>query len=502
MKYILDIFQNRSELWKMYPKSGLKYAFSYKAQEAGHAKLVFPKTNVLGKPLLPVFLFFFAVLAVFSQSPPDPEPPPAKTIEAQQMETIRYGTENEIAALIQTLKSENAFYLDDELIAVVQSTKNRIILSGVFSFFGERGKEGLEERALRAVKERDDEAAEAVSAAIDYLGKVKAQDAIEPLKDLMERDEQRFMGNAIRALGLAGKVHQETADNTADFLIDFYLNRNPGDEYRREMVTALGELGSRRGLSLLSEIAVSDEERPTLRMAALESLSKIGDPEGLQTVLTALVSSDPNVRSGAVAALGPFSGQEVEGAILEAFRDSYYRIRIGAAKAAGERKFIEAIPYLRFRAERDEVPTVKDEAIRALGAIGNDEAAGILAELFGERKNSDRVRMLAAEMLIRNNADDYAEKVILEMDEAKTKNQTALYNGLLKVLGTARTGRIEGLARRFLTSGGVVEKSYALDMTINNELRGLAAQVKELTGEKNGSLARKARDVLQKLGLD
>jgi HEAT repeat protein len=448
------------------------------------------------------FLFFFAGFGVFPQSSPASELPPGKTLETQQLETIRYGTENEIAALIQTLKNENAFYLDDELIVLVQSTKNRTILTGIFSFFGERGKEGLEERAIQAVKEWNDESAETVSAALDYLGKVKAQDAIDPLKDLIDRDEQRFMGNAIRALGLAGKVHPETADNTADYLIDFYLNRNPGDENRREIVAALGELGSRQGISLLSEIAVSDDERPTLRMAALDSLSKIGDPEGLQTVLTALVSSDPNVRSGAIAALGAFSGQEVEGAILGAFRDSYYRTRISAAKAAGERQLMEAIPYLRFRAERDEVPAVKDEAIRALGAIGTPETALILAELFGERKNTDRIRILAAEMLIRNNADDYAGKVTLELDEAKAKNQTALYNGLLRVLGTARTAAVEGLARRFLASGGVVEKSYALDMILNNELRGLAAQVKELTDEKNGSLARKARDVLQKLGLD
>lgn len=448
------------------------------------------------------FLFFFAVSGVFSQSLPDSEPPPDKTTETLQLETLRYGTENEIAALIQTLKNENAFYLDDELAVLVQSTKNRIILTGVFSFFGDRRKSGLEERAVRVVTERDNEAFETVLSAIDYLGKVKAPDAIEPLKDLMDRNEPRFMGGAIRALGLAGKVDPETAGNTAEYLIDFCTSRNPGDENRREIVTALGELGSPEGIPFLSGIAVSDDEPPLLRMAALDSLSKIGDPEGLQPVLTALASPDPNVRSGAVAALGPFSGQEVEGVILEAFRDSYYRTRISAAKAAGERKFIEAIPYLRYRAEKDETPAVKDEAIRALGAMGNRDADTVLADLFTERKNTDRVRILAAEMLIRNNADDYAEKVILEMDEAQGKKQTALYNGFLRIIAAARTSTVEDLTRRFLTAGGVVEKSYALDMTTNNEFRNLAPQVKELTDEKNGALARKAREVLKKLGVD
>jgi HEAT repeat protein len=454
------------------------------------------------KYILLFILFFFPGFGVFSQSPPASEPAPGKSLEVQQLETLRYGTENEIAALIQTLKNEGAFYLDNELVVLVQSTKNRIILSGVFSFFGDRAKEGLEERAIRAVKERDDEAVETVLSAIDYLGKVKAQDAIEPLKDVIDRDEPRFMGNAIRALGLAGKTHKETADNTVEYLIDYYTNRNPGDETRREILVALGELGSGEGVPFLSEIAVSNDERLSLRMAALDSLSKIGAPEGLQPVLTALVSPDPNVRSSAIAALGPFSGQGVEDAILEAFRDSYYRTRISAAKAAGERKLIEAIPYLRYRAEKDEVPAVKDEAIRALGSIGTNETALVLAEIFAERKNPDRVRLLSAEMLILNNADEYAGKMILELDEAKAKNQTALYNGLLRILGSARTSVVEGLARRFLTSGGVVEKSYALDMTVNNEFRDLAAEVKELTDEKNGTLARKAQDTLQKLGID
>jgi HEAT repeat protein len=454
----------------------------------------------LKKTALALLLVFFAARAAVSQSP---DPPPAQTVETAQMETLRYGTENEVAALIQTLKTEKSYYLDDELIILVQSAKNRSILTGAFSFFGEREKAGLEERAIRVVKERNDEAAETVLAALDYLGKVKARDAIDPLKDLIDRDEPRFMGNAIRVLGLVGRLPAETADNTAEYLIDFYTNRNPGDDTRREMVSALGELGSGTGVAFLSEIAASDEERLSLRLAALDSLSKIGDSEGLPAVLAALASPDPNVRSGAIGALGPFSGQEVDAVILEAFRDSYYRSRISAAKAAGERKLLDAVPFLRYRAEKDEVPAVKDEAIRALGAMENSGADAVLSDLFMERKNTDRVRILAAEMAARNNIEKYAGPLILEMDEAQTKNQTALYNGFLRVLGTARSPAVEDLARRFLASGGVVEKSYALDMIAANEFHALAPLVKELTtGERTDSLAQKARIVLQKLGLD
>ncbi|MDL2229993.1 HEAT repeat domain-containing protein [Treponema sp. OttesenSCG-928-L16] len=426
---------------------------------------------------------------------------PAKTLEQSRREIIRYGTETEIANLIQALKNENADYLDDDLAVLARNTRNSAILSGLFSFFGDREKKGLEERALRAVKEMDDEANATVLAALNYLGRVKAPAAADPLMDLLDTGETRFMNAAFRALGRTGSGGDDT-ELIADYLIDYYTNRDPGEENLREIIVALGELEDPSSLAFLSEIAKNNDERPTRRMAAVTSLSKIADPAGLEAVLSALSSSDPNLRAAAVAALGPFKGEAVDTAILEAFRDSYYRTRIGAAQAAGSREMEAAIPYLRFRAERDEVAAVKDESIKALGAIGNRETRTILEEFFMERKNSDRVRILSAEMLIKVRPGDYAEKVSAELDEAKSKNQTALYNGLLRVIASAETSKIEELAGRFLDSGGVVERSYAMDMAVKNNFRGLGAKIRELTDEKYGSLARKARDTLDKLGLE
>lgn len=418
-----------------------------------------------------------------------------KSEEEQRLDTIHYGTEMEIAALIQTLKSENTDYLDDELITLMQSTRNRTILSGVFSFFGDRDKAGLEARAIQAIEGRDEEANDTVLGAINYLGKVKAAAAIPAIEALLDTEERRFMGAAFRALG---RVSGGQA-GVATYLLDYYTNRNPGDEHRGEIITALGETGSNEGVTFLADIIVNKEERAVLRMAALAALSKIGD--GLDAILQAVSAEDPNVRASAIAALGPFSGKQVDDTILESFRDSFYRTRIGAAEAAGKRKLTSAIPYLRFRAENDEVPTVKDAAIRALGAIETNEAIGVLESLFTNRKHPDRVRLLAAEMLITNDAGAYADTVIIELDEAKGKNQTALYNGFLKVLGSAKTRTIEDLARRFFTSGGLIEKSYALDMTANNEFRSLAPEVRALIQDKNSSLTRKAKNTLQKLGL-
>jgi HEAT repeat protein len=430
------------------------------------------------------------------------KPVSQKTIEEQRRDTIYFGTDSEITSLIQTVKSENVDYLDSALIALVQNTMNRNILSGVFSFFADREKPGLEDRALRSLEDWDIEAADTVLGAVDYLGKLKVKAGIAALRSLLDTEDRRFMNAAFRSLGrIAGGI-PHTAREIAAYLIDYYTNRGPGDDNRRDIIAAVGETGSSEGIDFLSEIAQNDDERVPLRIAALEALSKIGDAAGLGAVLAGVSSQDPNVRSAAVGALGPFEGPEVTAAILEAFRDSYYQTRMGAAKAAGTRKLTAAVPYLAYRAERDEVPQVKDEAIRALGAMDTGETRTILASFFEERKNSDRVRILAAEMLINTHAESYVEKLVTELDDAKTRNQTALYNGFLRVIGSTKAAKapsLEDLTRRFLASGGVIEKSYALDMTANNEFRGLLEEVRALTDPKNGNLARKAQATLEKL---
>jgi HEAT repeat protein len=456
------------------------------------------------------FLFVFCVLIFApswadetSEAPqePSPAPAPVSAFEQQRLDTLRFGTETEIASLVQTIKTEKVNYLDNELIQIAQKTKNRAILTGVFEFFSDAEKGGLEERAIRAIVERDQEANDTVLAAVNYLGSVKANAAVDSLQGLIISGESRFLGNAFKALGRAAP--EEESDSIAGFLLDYYNNRSPGEEIKREIISALGDTGSKEGVSFLSALIKDTDEKAVLRMAALDAISKIGDEESMETVVEAVSSPDPNVRSSAVAALAPFSGEAVENAILEGFRDSYYRTRMGAAQAAGKRRLESAVPYLRYRAENDDVPNVKDEAIKALGAINNEEAMAVLDSLFSERKNSDRVRITSADMLLKNNADVYGSRVFAEMEEAKQKNQTALYNGLVRVMTSAKAPSLETVVLRLIGGGGVIEKSLALDLILNNEFRHMADEIRSLLDEKkhSASIARKAQSILEKLGL-
>jgi len=90
------------------------------------------------------------------------------------------------------------------------------------------------------------------------------------------------------------------------------------------------------------------------------------------------------------------------------------------------------------------------------------------------------------------------------MEDAKLKNQTALYNGFVRTMTTAKAPSLETTVTRLINGGGVIEKSLALDLILNNEFRQLADVIRSLLDEKkhSASIARKAQSTLEKLGLD
>jgi len=453
---------------------------------------------IIKKLNISIFAVFwlFLIQPVFSQ----------QNTEAYRRDTILYGTETEIAALIQTLRSENVDYLDNELIALVDNTRNQRILTGVFGFFGEREKTGLELRAIRTITERENETNESILSAIDYLGRIRSADAVPVIMELLDTQERRFLSSGFRAIGRASSSDSALADETAEFLVDYYTYRNPGTDNHSVIITAIGDTKSSIGVDFLVNIVTNNDERIPLRIAALGALSGIGDERGLDAILSCVSTNDPNVRSAAVAALGPFSGEAVDRAILDAFRDSYYRTRIAAAQASRDRRLSAAVPFLRYRAERDDVANVKDEAIRALGAIADSEAIEVLDSLFSERRNPDRVRILAAEMLMNNDASSFFRKVVIELEEARLRNQTNLYNGLVRVAGETKidgeTDDIEDLARNFMRNGSAVEKLFGLDMAANNNLTMLRDDILFLVGERNESISRRARRTAETLGIE
>jgi HEAT repeat protein len=72
-----------------------------------------------------------------------------------------------------------------------------------------------------------------------------------------------------------------------------------------------------------------------VREAAVAALGAIGDPAGLEAILTA-TRDKPAVRRRAVLALAPFDGPAVDAALQEALGDRDWQVRQAAEDLSGD----------------------------------------------------------------------------------------------------------------------------------------------------------------------
>lgn len=441
------------------------------------------------RPVCTIFIILFTVLSLTTGVYAD-------DAEDGQRDVLRYGTDSEIAALIQTLKKNNSDALDDDLIDLAGKTKNTQIKSAVIIFFSDREKKGLEKEAVYLIENRNEAETGNVLTAIDYLGKIKYVDAQNNLRAALEGGEEIYRIPVIRAIGRA--VNSGNADDSAAYLINYYDTKTLGDDAQYALIAALGDTESKTAVPFLIR-SVDENARSGLTIAALAALAKIKDESARDIIIMRAASTDANIRAAAVEALGGFSGGKVEEAVIEAFRDSYYRTRIAAIKASAAKQFADAVPYLKFRAENDEQQSVRDEALRALGEIGNGKAASALEAIFNDKRTSDRSRVIAAGQLVKIDAGKYADDIITKIDESKRLNQKILYNGLVGVISTAKSDKLRPLAEKLFSSKDASDKAWALAITETNRFTNFKDEVEKLANEKNSGLANRAKIVLEKL---
>ena len=171
----------------------------------------------------------------------------------------------------------------------------------------------------------------------------------------------------------------------------------------RAWARLLAATGSPEAAMMLG--AFAQHEDATVRVAAVEGLVRIQDPEAVRVALTALRDGEPLVRSAAArgfAWLGDPSLVPILIARLEEEEDD--EVMIALIVSVGELRDERAIDVLDAIADgvsgvfqRHPAP-VRAAAIRALGIIGTDEARDIVA---GYREHRVREIRLAAQAALK-----------------------------------------------------------------------------------------------------
>jgi aminopeptidase N len=163
----------------------------------------------------------------------------------------------------------------------------------------------------------------------------------------------------------------------------YQLQRAEDVPDRADAAQALGDLkGNDAAISALGEAAAHDHFWG-VRVQALTALGKLGGAQAEKGVLPSLTDSEPWVREVAVEQLGKFADDPALAAKLTEIsaKDSAYRVRVAALLALGQRKAEGAMNTLEGAAKTDSPDDViRRAALRAMGELGNDQAAPQLLE--------------------------------------------------------------------------------------------------------------------------
>ena len=168
---------------------------------------------------------------------------------------------------------------------------------------------------------------------------------------------------------------------------------------RAQICYILGQIKDRAAVPALLDALRG--EFYTVRAKSAAALGEIGDPQAIQLLLTALKDKEDSVRVSAALALGKFHNpatfDEIANLLLD---DPKIEVRQAAARAFGETKDPQALPYL-MQALRDsfwwyEREQTADDLLWAIEAIG-PASVDPLIEALSDSEGT--VRKFAARML-------------------------------------------------------------------------------------------------------
>jgi|GEM_PF-634697 len=260
----------------------------------------------------------------------------------------------------------------------------------------------------------------------------------------------------------------------------------------------LGEIGERKSVKPLVQLA-ADKDWTVRVAAAVAVMAIVGlDPQllaqaSVDWTKSALASEDWAVRKAAASVLGDMPEKQAVPLLAQAILDADPKVRAAASKSAGRFKSAEAATKGAAAAMTETDPAVKEEQVKALGAIGNPVAHDTLVTMAAD---TGRLGVFAAGSLIavgdpsgKAKLDAAVVDVKPEMRLAAVQSASEAKNPI--VVATLKTGTTDKLFDiRFTAAEGLsifgAEKASAVPVLVS----GLDSKDATVQGRASSALLR------------
>lgn len=408
------------------------------------------------------------------------------SITEERRETLNYGIDSEIISLLDKMKDEEDTTLADAVNEVFTGTNNSNILNACVNYFIKIKYADASETAENKIQNWEDEDFSTLSASLRYISEFPNDKSEEIILPLAKHDNKTLASAALTALGKCG------SEKSADALLDFLEDDDFHEDLKPTIIRALGDIGSEKSIDILIDILEDVYEEKSWRWTSCEALGKIGHPDSLPVIRQTLQDKDTYLRAYAVKALAGFEDAEVEDELIQSLKDSFWRVRVSAAEALGERKSKNAVNILIYKAKKDPEPNVKIAAVKALGQISDAESMEFLRELYKKNTTLASLRTEAVGIIIQEDLAASIDIITVVLAEEWEKETSPVLSYTCKFLSKAENQKLETLFERMLNHNNVAIKIYGIRGIQLNGFKSQKERLESLTKEGINNAVRKA----------
>ncbi len=412
-------------------------------------------------------------------------------------EILMFGLDNEVIELLSVLRDQRERRLFPEIAELFAQSANPRLRQRILEFYTTMEYAGGESEALSVIQAHREVPGDLLLAAIRYVSAVVENPLPETraaLREVAEGTQITAAETAIRALGRRG------GDEEIAPLVERLSDRRTPGPVRAAIILALGDLGATEAVDELLRIAGDTVEESTTRQFSADSLGRIGDERAIPLLLELAVGTDTMLRAYAVNALGAFRGDEVERIVINALRDSFWRVRVAALEAVARHDLEAAIPAVQFRAQRDPEGRVRTEALSALARMSDPRARTFLHEFVLGERNPEAMRITALQRLAEVDWRSTIPLFEQIVEAEQRKPQSRMMDQVGRMISTSDEVVPNAIYEAFLDHPNFIMQIYGIRAVGRHGIRALRERVATMSEAPHHQAVRRvATDALERM---
>lgn len=399
----------------------------------------------------------------------------SKDYEKKCNDILKYGLEGQITELIDELTKNQDNRFVDGIYDLFQETKSVAVKEKILDYFTKLKDSCLASYAVEIINDPYDEKNSIVEKCFKYVSEADIKDANPGLVDLVDKEEDAYFTGALSALGETGGKEE------ALFLADYLDRDDLNVSQRQALMRVLGRIKAVETWQKISEIAKDENENTFVRMYAAEAIGAMEKPESEDILVELFESNDPNLRTYVIKGISYFNDKKSSDLIIQALRDSQYKVRFEAVSVVGKNRIDKAVPFLIFRCkDKDEQKQVKEKCYSVIADLNTSDGNDYLISVLKDKKIGDATKAKVSAALLEYNHAGTKEVIELARSALKSDIQKNLRYALGKEFAKYDRSEFADICAEYIASDDVATQGTGLDIWAKGRYSSVKAAVEEI----------------------